>query len=166
MNNCCSETCTTDLVGALAQKLLARGLRMAAAESCTGGLVSSMLTDLPGSSFWFEGAVVAYKNRVKTGLLHVSDAVLQNHGAVSGPCVEAMVCGVCDLLDVPVGVALSGIAGPDGGSASKPVGTVWMAWLVDGRVWSKRFNFQGARYEIKVQSAREAIRGLLGAVAE
>lgn len=149
------------LVEEVAQALVMRGERMATAESCTGGLVAATLTDLAGSSRWFEGAVVAYDNRVKTGVLHVSETVLAQHGAVSRECVEAMVCGVCRALDVPVGVSLSGIAGPGGGSLDKPVGLVWIAWRRDGRVWSQRFDFVGNRQEIRTQATLAAIAGII-----
>ncbi len=134
---------------------------MATAESCTGGLVASTLTDVSGSSRWFEGGVVAYDNRVKMNLLGVPEATLIRHGAVSQACVESMVNGVCELLDVPVGLAISGIAGPGGGTTEKPVGLVWMAWRIYRRVWSREFRFQGTRHEIKAASVREAILGLL-----
>jgi nicotinamide-nucleotide amidase len=144
-------------VSTLGDFLRARGCRMAAAESCTGGLVSSTLTDVAGSSEWFEGGVVAYDNRIKMRLLSVPQEVLARHGAVSRECVEAMVRGVCDLMRVPVGLAVSGIAGPGGGTPDKPVGTVWMAWRRFDRIWSRVFLFQGMRAEIKLQSVRTAI---------
>ncbi len=149
------------LVARLGESLLLRGGRMATAESCTGGLVASTLTDVSGSSRWFEGGVVAYDNRVKMNLLGVPEATLIRHGAVSQACVESMVNGVCELLDVPVGLAISGIAGPGGGTTEKPVGLVWMAWRIYRRVWSREFRFQGTRHEIKAASVREAILGLL-----
>lgn len=149
------------MVARLGESLLVQGGRMATAESCTGGLVASVLTDVAGSSRWFEGAVVAYDNRVKMNLLGVPEEILIRHGAVSQACVESMVNGVCALLKVPVGLAISGIAGPDGGTVEKPVGLVWMAWRVNRRVWSREFRFQGSRREIKVASMREALLGLL-----
>lgn len=145
------------MVMALGDSFRARGCRMAAAESCTGGLVSSTLTDVAGSSDWFEGGVVAYDNRIKMRLLSVPQEVLARHGAVSRECVEAMVCGVCGLMRVPVGLAISGIAGPGGGTPDKPVGTVWMAWKHFDRVWSRHFLFAGGRSDIKLQSVRAAI---------
>jgi nicotinamide-nucleotide amidase len=138
-----------------------QGVRMATAESCTGGLTASTLTDVAGSSEWFEGGLVAYDNRVKTGLLGVPLDILVRRGAVSRECVEAMAQGVCDLLHVPVGVAISGIAGPGGGSPEKPVGTVWIGWKRFDRVWSRGFLFQGERSAVKLQSVRAAIAGLL-----
>lgn len=149
------------LVARLGESLLLRGGRMATAESCTGGLVASTLTDVPGSSRWFEGGVVAYDNRVKMRLLGVPEETLIRHGAVSQACVESMANGVCELMDVPVALAISGIAGPDGGTPDKPVGLVWMAWRVYRRVWSREYRFQGTRREIKEKSVREAVLGLL-----
>jgi nicotinamide-nucleotide amidase len=137
------------------------GCRMATAESCTGGLAASALTDVAGSSEWFEGGVVAYDNRIKTRLLAVPEEVLMRHGAVSRECVEAMAQGDCELMRVPVGLAISGIAGPGGGTPAKPVGTVWMGWRRFDRVWSRAFLFQGSRREIKMQSVQEAIAELV-----
>ena len=148
------------MVARLGESLLVQGGRMATAESCTGGLVASVLTDVAGSSRWFEGAVVAYDNRVKMNLLGVPEEILIRHGAVSQACVESMVQGVCTLMDVPVGLAISGIAGPGGGTPDKPVGTVWVAWQSAGRVWSREFSFDGSRREIKMQSMRAAIAEL------
>lgn len=145
----------------LGQNLRAQGLRLATAESCTAGLVASALTDVAGSSDWFEGGVVAYSNQIKERLLCVSGDVFAQHGAVSQACVEAMVRGVCGLLDVPVGLAVSGIAGPGGGTLLKPVGTVWMAWEFCGRVWSREFLFKGSRRDIKTQSVWAAIEELI-----
>jgi len=149
------------MVVRLGESLLLQGGRMATAESCTGGLVASTLTDVAGSSRWFEGGVVAYDNRVKMNLLGVPEEILVRCGAVSKACVESMVNGVCELMKVPVGLAISGIAGPDGGTPEKPVGLVWMAWRLNRRVWSREFHFQGSRRDIKAASVREALLGLL-----
>lgn len=149
------------LVMLLGQTLRGQGLRLATAESCTAGLVASTLTDVAGSSDWFEGGVVAYANQVKARLLSVPEDVFVRHGAVSQACVEGMVRGVCRLLDVPVGLAVSGIAGPGGGTVLKPVGTVWMAWEFCGRIWSREFRFKGSRRDIKTQSTWAAIEELV-----
>lgn len=148
------------MVAALGQSLRSQRYRMATAESCTGGLVACTLTDVAGSSEWFEGGVVAYDNRVKMRLLAVPEEILICHGAVSRACVESMVQGVCTLMDVAVGLAISGIAGPGGGTPDKPVGTVWVAWQSGGRVWSRDYLFDGTRREIKMQSMRAAIAEL------
>lgn len=150
-----------DLPARLGAALCAQGLRMGTAESCTGGLMASTLTDTPGSSAWFEGGVVSYDNRAKVRLLGVSEDILARHGAVSRECVEAMVCGLCATLQIPVGIAVSGIAGPSGGSPEKPVGTVWMAWSVEGRIWSQMYFFLGARKSVKEQSVLAGLEALL-----
>ncbi|GAB1410373.1 CinA family protein [Desulfovibrionales bacterium] len=154
------------LVADLGTLLVAQGLRMGVAESCTGGLVAHTLTNVAGSSAWFEGAVVAYDNRVKQALLGVSGQVLHTYGAVSAQCVEAMAVGVARLLHVPVAVAVSGIAGPGGGSADKPVGTVWMGWWLKGAVWSRMYTFCGDREQIKVQGVRAVLEELRDALTK
>lgn len=151
----------TGMVMELGEVLRRAGMRLATAESCTGGLVASTLTNVAGSSEWFEGAVVAYDNRVKMKLLGVPEEVLIRHGAVSSECAEAMARGIAALMDVQVGLAISGIAGPGGGSVEKPVGTVWIAWTVSGRVWSRKHLFSGDRLNIKGQSMAAALDGLL-----
>ena len=151
MNN--SDTAVEELVRTLGETLRSFGYRMGTAESCTGGLVACTLTNVSGSSDWFEGGVVAYDNR--------PEAVLVAHGAVSRECVEAMVLGLGNLLGVAVGLAISGIAGPGGGTAEKPVGMVWIAWKFGERIWSRCFHFAGSRLDIKEQSMRAAIAELL-----
>ena len=149
-----------DKVAGIGKRLVARGYTLAAAESCTGGLISSVLTDVPGSSDWFTGAVVAYANTVKQEQLGVPAKVLGEHGAVSRETVEAMARGVCALLGTDVGVAVSGIAGPTGGTPDKPVGTVWMAWCFQGEVFSERNLFSGDRDQVKQQTLARALDGL------
>lgn len=116
------------------EELRVRGLSMATAESCTGGLIASAITSVPGSSEIFKGAVVAYSNDIKNRVLGVPDEMLQKYGAVSEHVVAAMVKGACNLMKCDCGVAISGIAGPGGGTAEKPVGTVWLAVSVCGNV--------------------------------
>ena len=146
-------------LGALA---VARGLWVATAESCTGGLVAGTMTAVPGSSAWFRGGVVAYANEVKTGLLGVPEAVLRREGAVSGPCVEAMAYGVAQLLGASAAVAVSGIAGPGGGSPEKPVGVVWIGWSVGTAVSSQRFVWSGRdRAAVRWAAVEAALAGLV-----
>lgn len=145
----------------LGRALTARGLWLCTAESCTGGLIASTLTDVSGSSEWFRGAVVAYANQVKESLLGVPPGVLAAHGAVSEPVVLAMARGACATLGASCSVAVSGIAGPTGGSPDKPVGMVWLAWSVDGAVDARRVRFDGSRAEVKAQTVRAAVQGLL-----
>ena len=117
---------------ALARRLAARlggsGRRLATAESCTGGWIAKVCTDLPGSSNWFVGSAVAYANEAKIRSLGVSEETLRRHGAVSEPTVREMATGALDRFGSDLSVAVSGIAGPDGGTVDKPVGTVWFAW--------------------------------------
>lgn len=137
---------------------------LATAESCTGGLLASTLTDTPGSSEWFAGSVVAYSNEVKTKLLGVSPEVLEKHGAVSESVVRAMAEGVLKATNTQFSVAISGIAGPGGGSEDKPVGTVWMAWSFPSGTRARQYSFSGSRQEVKEQSVMAAVNGLLAAV--
>ncbi|HUO67129.1 MAG TPA: CinA family protein, partial [Gammaproteobacteria bacterium] len=117
-----------ELAQRLGLVLEARNLRVATAESCTGGWIAKALTDIPGSSRWVEGGVVAYSNSAKSSLLGVPAGTVAAHGAVSEPVVRAMAEGARARFGVPLTVAVSGVAGPDGGTPDKPVGTVWFAW--------------------------------------
>jgi nicotinamide-nucleotide amidase len=137
--------------------LLERGLALSVAESCTGGLLGHRITNVPGSSRYFERGVMVYSNRAKRELLGVPEEVLRVHGAVSTPCAEAMARGICAVAATPCGLAVTGIAGPDGGSAAKPVGTVFIGLAVEGRVVSRHFRFAGDRESIKWQSAQMAL---------
>lgn len=148
-------------IGKVGELLRARGLWLCTAESCTGGLVAATLTDVAGSSEWFRGAVVAYANEVKQACLGVPGEALMAHGAVSGPVVLAMARGACAALGAQCSVAVSGIAGPGGGTPDKPVGTVWMAWSVDGELDARVFRFEGDRARVKAQTVEAAVAGLM-----
>lgn len=137
--------------------LIARGLTVSVAESCTGGLLGHRLTNVPGSSAYFERGVLVYSNTAKQELLGVPEAVLRAHGAVSAPCAEAMAAGICRLGGSACGVAITGIAGPDGGTPTKPVGTVFIGLAVSGRIAAHRFHFPGDRAAVKWQSAQMAL---------
>ncbi|OEU69244.1 MAG: damage-inducible protein CinA [Desulfovibrio sp. S3730MH75] len=150
-----------NIVPQIGTLLVAKNWTMATAESCTGGLVSATLTDFSGSSAWFSGAVVAYSNDVKISLLHVPTPIIIKHGAVSEPTVRAMAEGVCKTVGVDVGISLSGIAGPTGGTPEKPVGTVWMGWHVGGTTYSEKFLFSGDRMSVKQQSLQTILERLL-----
>lgn len=121
-----NETSHT-LCAQLATALLARQWKLASAESCTGGLIAKTCTDLAGSSQWFEAAIVSYSNASKQRLLGVPGEIIDNHGAVSEAVVLAMLQGLFACTDADLGIAVSGIAGPGGGSIEKPVGTVWLS---------------------------------------
>ena len=145
----------------LTDALLARAARLATAESCTGGLIAKYLTDLAGSSRVFWGGFVTYSNESKTGLVGVGDALLREHGAVSEQAVRAMAAGAIAASGADLGIAVSGVAGPEGGTPEKPVGTVWMAAaLKGGRADARMFSFTGSRDMIRRRSAVAAM--LLG----
>lgn len=142
------------------QALAAAGRTLAVAESCTGGLVAALVTEVPGSSAVFRGGVVAYANEVKEGLLGVPAAVLKDHGAVSGPTVEAMARGVRAATGADLALAVSGVAGPGGGTPEKPVGTVWIAWDDGREVEARCFAFPGARDRVRRAAAFAALEGV------
>ena len=137
--------------------LIERGLTLSVAESCTSGLLGHRLTDVSGSSAYFERGVLVYSNQAKQDLLGVPEAILRAHGAVSAPCAEAMASGVCARSGNPVGLAITGIAGPDGGTPGKPVGTVFIGVAVAGDVRAQRFQFAGDRSSVKWQSTQMAL---------
>ena len=152
---------------AVAVRLLAaeakeKSLRIASAESCTGGGIGRLLSSIAESSRWYIGGVIAYSDDVKQNLLNVCGDDLQKFGAVSEPVVKQMVTGVLAITDADIGVAVSGIAGPGGGSADKPVGTVWLAWGITKQpVNAKVYNFAGNREAVRRQTEDKAIIGLL-----
>ncbi|MCT4625914.1 CinA family protein [Halodesulfovibrio sp.] len=131
------------------------------AESCTGGLISMLLTEVSGSSDWFKGTVVSYANEVKEEVLHVPHQTLLQHGAVSEETALAMVRGVQKVLDLQVAISVTGIAGPTGGTDEKPVGTVWIGFAVGEQVFAQHHVFSGSRTEIRHQTAAAAITTLL-----
>lgn len=150
-----------NIVPQIANILVDKNWTMATAESCTGGLVSATLTDFSGSSAWFSGAIVAYSNEVKMSLLNVPEAIITEYGAVSEQTVRAMAEGVCKAIGTDIGLSLSGVAGPTGGSPEKPVGTVWMGWHVNGVTYSEKFLFSGDRMSVKQQSLHKILEQLL-----
>jgi len=137
--------------------LLDRGFMLAVAESCTGGLVGHRITNISGSSRYFERGVMVYSNRAKHELLGVPESILRAHGAVSTACAEAMARGVCTLAKTSCGLAITGIAGPDGGSVAKPVGTVFIGLAVEETVLASRFLFAGNREAVKWQASQMAL---------
>jgi nicotinamide-nucleotide amidase len=147
-------------VAALADALLARSWKMAAAESCTGGLIAAACTQLAGSSDWFERGVVSYSNAAKTELLDVPASLIEAHGAVSEAVARAMVQGALQRAPVELAVAVTGIAGPGGAVAGKPVGTVWLAWGTAGDVRAELLQLGGDRDAVRLASVRAALRRL------
>jgi nicotinamide-nucleotide amidase len=145
----------------LADLLLARQWMLATAESCTGGMIAAACTDLAGSSQWFERGFVSYSNEAKMELLGVPADLLQQHGAVSEAAVRAMAQGAVTHSRARVGVAVTGVAGPSGGSRDKPVGTVWFAFMVDGQLTSEVRRFTGDRAEVRSATVDHALAGLV-----
>jgi len=137
--------------------LLARGFTVSVAESCTGGLLGNRLTNIAGSSRYIERGVIVYSNRAKEELLGVPEPLLRAHGAVSEPVARAMAEGVCRISGSPCGLAVTGIAGPDGGSAEKPVGTVYIGCATPEGIEVRRCRFDGDRVAIKWQSSQTAL---------
>ncbi|WP_077405333.1 CinA family protein [Microbulbifer agarilyticus] len=140
--------------------------KVTTAESCTGGAIAAAITSVAGSSGWFDGALVSYADRIKRGFLGVDQRALDTDGAVSETVVRQMAVGVLNRLDANVSVAVSGIAGPDGGSEEKPVGTVWIAWAHgEGQepleVKALCMQFGGSRAEVQAQTVVTALEGLL-----
>jgi nicotinamide-nucleotide amidase len=145
-------------VAEIADHLLPRGQWLAVAESCSGGLLAKTLTDVAGSSAWFDRGYVTYSNRAKQELLGVPEALLLEHGAVSEASVRAMAAGVLRCVAVDWTLAITGIAGPGGGTADKPVGTVWIGCARrDGECSARCFRFDGDRASIRLQSVRTAL---------
>jgi len=159
------EAPSGDLAEAVGLALSAAGLRVAVAESCTGGALLRRLTDVPGSSAWVVGGVVAYADRIKTAWLEVSQAVLSAQGAVSEGVARGMASGVRRRMGVEIGVGVTGIAGPSGGSDAKPVGTVWFAVDGLGETRAERVRFPGDREEVRERATQHALHLLLRAVA-
>jgi nicotinamide-nucleotide amidase len=150
-----------DLAAVVLDLCRAKGLTIGVAESCTGGLLGARLTAIPGSSDVVIGGVIAYSNELKSALLDVPPGVLAHQGAVSDPVVRAMASGARAATGASVGVAITGIAGPGGGSEEKPVGTVWIATDLEGAVESRRLRLIGDRAEVRqraVQAALEMVR--------
>lgn len=149
-------------VAAMAEQMLQKGWSLACAESCTGGLLAKSCTDVPGSSRWFECAYVTYSNEAKSAMLDVPSRLLEDFGAVSEEVAAAMVKGVLEKAGVDLAVSITGIAGPDGGTAEKPVGTVCFGFAVKGgQISASRELFSGDRQQIRQHSVLFALDKLL-----
>ena len=149
--------------GALLKK---KGWTISVAESCTGGLIGSLLTSIPGSSDYFTGGIIAYSNEAKKKLLLVSSQTLKEFGAVSEETVREMVRGVKKLLKTEVGISVSGIAGPTGGSKNKPVGTVVLGVDIPQKIITNILNFKGDRNKIRERAAIKALEMLKNLLEE
>ncbi len=152
-------------VEALAQVLLARRLHLVTAESCTGGLIAAACTSIAGSSDWFERGVVSYSNDAKTELLGVPAALIKKHGAVSAEVAQAMAEGALAHTLADLSIAVTGIAGPGGGSAGKPVGTVWLALARRGEpAQAQLLQLDGSRSDVREQTVDRALQAALSAL--
>jgi nicotinamide-nucleotide amidase len=150
---------------ALGALLIQKSQWLATAESCTGGLIAAACTDLAGSSAWFERGFVTYSNAAKTELLGVPAGLIDAHGAVSEPVARAMAEGAVARSHAQVAVAVTGVAGPTGGSPEKPVGTVWLGWHVNGHTSTECCHFPGDRAAVRQATVAHALRGLVQRLA-
>lgn len=161
---------TAELSRLLGQALGARGWRVATAESCTGGGIAAAITDVPGSSAWFEYGLVTYGNGAKQSLLGIAPQTLATEGAVSEAVVRQMARGALSLSGAELAVAVSGVAGPDGGSPDKPVGTVWLGWgragVKEVELGARRCQFNGDRAAVRSQTVVAALELLLELAAD
>ena len=149
-----------ELATKLGKLLIQRQYRITTVESCTGGLLAACLTDVPGASAWFEQSWVTYSNQAKTDRVGVSAETLQRHGAVSEQTVLEMANGARQIADADIAVAISGIAGPDGGTADKPVGTVWIGWSLNDQIQDAELAvFAGNRQQVRRAALLAALSG-------
>lgn len=151
---------TPTLVQRLADLLQQKQLFLVTAESCSGGLIAGACTDLSGSSNWFERGFVSYSNAAKTELLGVDAALIARHGAVSEEVARAMAQGALAHAHAQVAVAVTGVAGPTGGSPDKPVGTVWFGWCLPGRTLTEHQRFEGDRAAVRAATVQHALQRL------
>ncbi|ANF26446.1 CinA family protein [Stutzerimonas stutzeri] len=151
----------TELAAQLGHALQQQSAQVTTAESCTGGGIAEAITRVAGSSAWFEAGFVTYSNRQKSSQLRVPEHLFSEVGAVSREVVEAMTRGAQAASGARYAVAVSGVAGPGGGSQGKPVGTVWLAWACDNERYSRRFQFDGDRQAVREQSVKAALVGLI-----
>lgn len=150
-----------ELVQQLAARLTEKGWMLATAESCTGGMIAAACTDLAGSSQWFERGFVTYSNEAKTEMLGVPAELIAKHGAVSEEVVRAMAEGAIRHSRAQVSIAVTGVAGPSGGSAEKPVGTVWVSWGLGQSIHSMPLNLQGSRARIRLETTSHILKTVL-----
>jgi nicotinamide-nucleotide amidase len=156
-----SERLRQHLCGLLADFMLKNNCYLATAESCTGGLIAAACTDLAGSSQWFDRGFVTYSNAAKTDMLGVDAALIEQFGAVSEQVAAAMAQGAIKQSAAQVSVAVTGVAGPSGGSAEKPVGTVWIGWCVNGQTSTELCHFDGERAMVRALTVQRALQGLV-----
>ncbi|MEG0936803.1 MAG: CinA family protein [Comamonas sp.] len=158
------ETSIEELVQQLAAKLTEKGWMLATAESCTGGMIAAACTDLAGSSQWFDRGFVTYSNEAKTEMLGVPAELIAKHGAVSEEVVRAMAEGAIRHSRAQVSIAVTGIAGPGGGSVEKPVGTVWVGWCAGNSLRTQQLHLKGPRNIVRHSTLEIAIINLINQV--
>lgn len=152
---------TYPLAVKLGQLLMKKGMLCTVAESCTGGLLAASITEVSGSSAWFDGGFVTYSNHAKETMIGVSSALIDSEGAVSRLVALAMAEGALARSRADISVSITGVAGPLGGTNTKPVGTVWIAWAGRGRALAMCYLFQGDRGAIRQQSVNQALLGMI-----
>ncbi|BEV16710.1 CinA family protein [Herbaspirillum sp. DW155] len=157
---------TLDLAARVGHTLKARGLLLATAESCTGGGIAHAITEIAGSSEWFDCGFVTYSNASKNELLDISEALIAQHGAVSEEIAGAMAEGAVANSNSDVAVSTTGIAGPGGAVPGKPVGTVCFGWRVGDKTYTERLVFQGDRQQVRAQTVEHSLKGLLKLLAD
>lgn len=146
-----------NLIACLAKKLLEKNLKLVTAESCTGGGIAYFLTEIPGSSKWFERGFVTYSNEAKQELLNVPQETIKKFGAVSEETAVAMAKGALENSHAQIAIAVTGVAGPGGGTKEKPVGTVWIAWVMQEKVFTEKHIFTGDRQQIRLATIQTAL---------
>jgi nicotinamide-nucleotide amidase len=151
----------TQLAQRLGNKLFAKGWQISCAESCTGGGVGYAITSISGSSAWFKKGYITYSNDAKQELLGVTEQTLIQHGAVSAATVEEMAAGAAKQANAEVAVSISGIAGPDGGTSEKPVGTVWFGFFINGQSMSQKQLITGDRQAVRIKAIEFALSSTL-----
>ncbi|WP_420105623.1 CinA family protein [Herbaspirillum huttiense] len=157
---------TLDLATRVGHTLKAKGLLLATAESCTGGGIAHAITEIVGSSEWFDCGFVTYSNASKNELLDISEALIAQHGAVSEEIAGAMAEGAVANSSSDVAVSTTGIAGPGGAVPGKPVGTVCFGWRVGDKTYTERLVFKGDRQQVRAQTVEHSLKGLLKLLAD
>lgn len=155
------ELSTEEICKSLAELLTRNGLKLATAESCTGGMIAAACTDLAGSSAWFDRGFITYSNAAKAELLAVEERLLRRAGAVCEGVVRAMVLGALSHSQAQVAISVTGVAGPTGGSPAKPVGTVWFGFAAPGQVITEKRHFEGDRAQVRAATVHYALKRLL-----
>ena len=162
-----SNDCIYSLSTEVGELLKRQGLRLALAESCTGGWITKCITDVPGSSDWFDRAFITYSNDAKCEMLDIPASLIDHYGAVSEAVVRAMVEGAIRTSSADVAISVSGIAGPGGGSKEKPVGSVWFGWHKTGEdTVARLMKFDGDRDAVRRSAVEHALSGLINLLAE